>query len=163
MWSTAFKGLTFGVSTPKPPNGIMSGMCAHRGCVHSIISYLICVLPQRSSLTEPYFRNQCVFFVGVPRQWGPQWSIPQQALYGVLTVDHKKLASGLIKPNRASPHCHRHPKAQYKEWTAISEGSGSQTAWFQADDTFIGNGFLNLALGCKKADEVSDEAGLSML
>lgn len=54
-------------------------------------------------------------------------------------------------------------KAQSKELRANSEGSGSQTAWSQAGDTLMGNGFLNLALGCKKADEVSDEASFSML
>lgn len=55
---------------------------------------------------------------------------------------------------------HHYPKTECKELRAISEGSGSQTAWSQADDTFRGNDFLNLALGYKKADEVSDEAML---
>lgn len=114
MWFIVFKGLTFGLSPPKPPNGIISGVCAHRGCVHSIISYLTCVLPQRSTLTELCFRSQCVFFVGVPRQWGPQWDIPQQAVYGILTLDYKKLASGLMKPSRTSPHITTIPRHSVK-------------------------------------------------
>lgn len=69
--------------------------------------------------------------------------------------------SDLIKPNRAS--LHHYTKAECKESRAISKGIGSQTAWSQEDDIFMGNGFLNLALGCEKADEVSDEASFSML
>lgn len=57
---------------------------------------------------------------------------------------------------------HHHLKAECKELKAILGGSGSQTAQAQADDTSMRNGFLNLALSYKKADEVSDEANLSL-
>lgn len=92
---------------------------------------------------------------------------PSERSYGICTIVSLQTLGGqlwaqVVSRSKQERHIlpHQHISGESRD---ILGRSDSQAARSQADDTSVRNGFLNLALGCQRADEVSDEASLSML
>lgn len=146
---------------PLNPKLVLPQECVHMVVVHSIIS---CpnLCPSIQYNERATFQHISVSFSWWEFQihCGLEWSILIDYVCCPYSRLHKICVSGLPEPSR-----HLAPFPTFVPWQSTKTVKGGVALWslLPTDDTSVGNGFLNLGLGCKSTDEVSNEASFSML